>query len=126
MPIGNGGGRRGSSGILAMPNRRYAAAKPNSANPLTYSSRPIRSAPMSDYIQARITGITKDSAGAVLGTCSVKLFRTSDNAFLFETISDGSGNYSFIIGEAGPFYVVSYKVGAPDVAGTTLNTLVGT
>lgn len=126
MPIGSGGGIRGSPGILAMPGRRYAASAPNTNNPPTYSSCPIRRPPLSDYNSATITGVTKNSAGTALGNCVVQLFRTKDDAILFETTSDGSGNYRFTIGEAGPFYVVAYLAGAPDVAGTTVNTLTAT
>jgi hypothetical protein len=73
-----------------------------------------------------ISGITKDSTGTPLGNCAVALYRTVDDLFLERVTSDGSGNYSFSsvgLGEA--YYVVAYKAGAPDVAGTTVNTLVG-
>lgn len=72
-----------------------------------------------------ISGLTVDSGGAALGSCTVKLFRSGDSSFVAQTISDGSGNYSFTMGDnAGTFYVVAYKPGAPDVEGTTVNTLV--
>lgn len=74
----------------------------------------------------RISGVTRDSAGAALAACTVKLFRTRDNVFVTQKISDESGNYSFdnvSVGEQ--FYTVAYKAGSPDVAGTSLNTLVG-
>lgn len=72
-----------------------------------------------------ITGVTKNNAGAALGGCVVKLFNTATDILEQTTISDGSGNYSFVIDKTKSWYVVSYKAGAPDVAGTSVNTLVG-
>lgn len=75
----------------------------------------------------RIVGITRDSTGAVLGSCVVKLYRTSDDTLLQTTTSDAvTGAYEFrgtspVLTQ----YGVSYKTGSPDVAGTTVNTLVG-
>lgn len=75
----------------------------------------------------RIFGVTKDSTGAVLGSCTVTLFRTTDDLEIDKTISDASGNYEFRGAGGGTnYYVVAYKAGSPDVAGTTVNTLVGT
>jgi hypothetical protein len=74
---------------------------------------------------AAITGVTRDSTGAVLGSCTVHLFRTSDDVKVDTTTSDASGNYSFVrIADATTYYCVAYKAGSPDVAGTTVNTLV--
>lgn len=73
---------------------------------------------------SRITGITKDSTGAALGGCTVDLFTTVDDRQVGTTTSDGSGNYTLECSLAGPFYLVAYKPGAPDVSGTTLNTVV--
>lgn len=76
--------------------------------------------------QLFISGITKDSLGVALPACTVSLFRTSDNLFIQSVVSDGSGNYSFPgVGCGETYYVVAYKAGSPDVAGTTINTLVG-
>jgi len=74
--------------------------------------------------QFHVTGITKDSSGAVLPNCALALYRTQDDSVVSYTVSDGSGNYSFVCGP-GQHYVVAYKVGTPDVAGTTVDTLVG-
>ena len=72
-----------------------------------------------------ISGVTKDSSGAPLGGCAVHLFESATDAELAETVSDGAGNYTFALRtNSGFFYVVAYKPGAPDVAGTTVNTLV--
>ena len=71
-----------------------------------------------------ITGVTKDSTGAPLGNCVVHLFRTSDDALMYQTTSDGSGNFVFTCG-LDSYYIVAYLPGSPDVAGVTLNTLQG-
>ncbi len=73
-----------------------------------------------------IAGITRDDTGAILGNCAVKLFVTGADAEAYETTSDASGNFSFSNPGTGPFYIVAYKPGSPDVAGTTVNTLMPT
>lgn len=73
-----------------------------------------------------IAGVTRDSAGAPLGNCSIDLFRTSNDALACSVQSDGSGNYvSNPVGLGEKFYAVAYKPGSPDVAGTSVNTLTG-
>lgn len=73
-----------------------------------------------------ISGVTRDSAGSPLGSCSVQLYRTINDQVVEEVVSDGSGNYTFSpVGLGQLYYVVAYKQGSPDVAGTTVNTLVG-
>src|SRR3954469_7696551 len=75
-----------------------------------------------------LTGVTKDSSGAALGGCTVRVFRTADNSYIGATVSDAVGAYAFALptgGAADQYFVVSYLAGAPDVAGTTLNTLTG-
>lgn len=74
----------------------------------------------------RIFGVTKDSTGAALGSCIVDLFRTADDKLMDSVVSDGSGNYEFRSASLSTaYYVVAYKTGAPDLAGTTVNTLIG-
>lgn len=75
----------------------------------------------------RITGITKDSTGAVLGNCVVDWFNTADDRLLGTTTSDANGFYEFRSAGQPPnaYYLVAYKQGSPDVAGTTVNTLTG-
>lgn len=72
-----------------------------------------------------ISGVTQDSTGAALGVCTVNLFYTATNVLAQTTTSDATGNYSFVVDKTVSFYVVSYKTGAPDVAGTSINTLAG-
>jgi len=72
-----------------------------------------------------ITGVTKDSTGAALGNCTVTIFTTVDNMPRATYVSDAAGNYSISVdGNAQTRFAVSYKAGSPDVAGTTVNTLV--
>ncbi|MEY2855671.1 MAG: hypothetical protein RL030_2803 [Pseudomonadota bacterium] len=73
-----------------------------------------------------ITGITKDSAGAVLASCVVQLFRTVDDKIMDEITSSAAGVFEFrsASNPSNTHYIVAYKAGSPDVAGTTVNTLV--
>jgi hypothetical protein len=75
-----------------------------------------------DATPRTISGITRDSAGAALGGCTVWLFDTRAKTWLAEVISDGSGN--FVFGFSGPCFVVAYSSSGA-VAGVTLNTLAG-
>lgn len=136
MPIASGA--RGQPGVLAIPGRVLAL---DEGGMVSGSSVPRRGysmgvggryagagrlvfrSPKFSTINPRITGITKDSTGAVLGSCVVQLFRTVDDRFMFEAVSDGVGAYELTALGSGPFYIVAYKAGAPDVAGTTVNTL---
>lgn len=111
MPIA--AGALGQPGVLAIPGRRFLRGQP------------FRSAPFSaqnDFI----TGVTRDSNNAVLTGCAVELFRTLTDERILVTVSDGSGNYVFANPGSGPFYLVAYKAGAPDVAGTSVNTITAT
>jgi hypothetical protein len=73
----------------------------------------------------RLVGVSKDSSGNVLGACTVMAFRTVDKVFVGQTVSDASGNYDFRVPSLDAVFLVMYKAGAPDVAGTSVNTLVG-
>ena len=70
----------------------------------------------------RIVGVSRDSTGAALGACTIKVFRTSDDVLVASTTSDGSGNWTAYPNQQGPYYFVEYKAGAPDVFGTSPNT----
>ncbi len=75
-------------------------------------------------VATKITGVTRDSLGNALGNCTLELFYTATNTLAAVTTSDASGNYSFSIGPSLSCYIVAYLAGSPDVAGTTVNTLV--
>jgi len=73
-----------------------------------------------------ISGQTQTCSGAVLGSCTVLLFRTSDNVIIGTTTSDGAGNYSFTVSDGTTaYFLVAYYANAPDVTGATLNTIFG-
>ena len=74
-----------------------------------------------------LNGITEDLAGAPLANCQVLIFRTGDKSFIGETVSDGSGLWSFLCLKGGPFFFVEFKAGVPpaaDKAGASTNTIV--
>lgn len=82
----------------------------------------------------RLTGVCKDASGAPLAGVTCVAFRSTDNVansvYKYQQegsigISDAGGNYEIMVPTADTYFVVSYKAGAPDVAGTTVNTLVG-
>lgn len=109
MPFDSGA--IGAPGIVALPST------PNLGNFPKFRSTPLaQSNPV-------ITGVTRDSAGNPLGTCVVRCFRTSTNDFVATATSDVSGNFTVFATGTGPFYLVAYKDGTTDVAGTTVNTL---
>lgn len=85
----------------------------------------IETTPVFEERNFTITGVTKDSSGNPLGSCTVRLFNSATNVLAQTVTSDGSGNYSFIVDKTQAWYVVAYKAGAPDTAGTTVNTVVG-
>jgi hypothetical protein len=77
-------------------------------------------------IKWSISGVTKGGSGTPLGGCTVDVFLTATDQKLGTSVSDAVGNYSVNIGMAGmgqPCYCVAYLSGFPDVAGTTINTL---
>jgi hypothetical protein len=73
-----------------------------------------------------ITGVTRDSAGVALANCALNLFRSDTEQLIQRLTSDGSGNFTTNpVGLGIQYQIDAYKVGSPDVAGTTLNTLTG-
>jgi hypothetical protein len=72
-----------------------------------------------------ITGITRDSNGTPLGSVEVHVFRTSDDVEVAQVTSNALGVFSIQVQAGIAHYIVAYKTGTPDRAGTTLNTLVG-
>lgn len=71
-----------------------------------------------------ITGRTLDSGGAALATCAVDLFETLTDIRTGSTTSNGDGYFYFKAERGKTYYMVAYKAGGTDVAGTTVNTLV--
>lgn len=72
-----------------------------------------------------LSGQSQDSTGAALVGVTVDLFRTGDNSWVARTVSDGTGAWSFVLGDnAGTFYTREDLAGAPDLFGTSSNNLV--
>ena len=70
-----------------------------------------------------LSGVTLDSAGSPLGSCTTKLFRTVDDVKQAELTSDAvTGAFTFYAALGQAYYVVAFKNGNP--AGVSLNTLV--
>lgn len=73
-----------------------------------------------------ISGTTKDSAGSSLGNVELSFFYSEGDLLKGKTTSDAAGAYAMDVGcNSSKFYIVAYKPGSPDVAGTTVDTLIG-
>ena len=76
--------------------------------------------------QKHIAGVTRNSVGTALGSCVVESHLTADGSKIAVVTSDaGTGAFSVLAGSVAPHYLVAYKAGSPDIAGTSVNTLVG-
>jgi len=75
-----------------------------------------------------IKGTTFDNVGAPLANAVVQGFVTSTDAFVGQVTSNTDGTYILPTHNtaATAHYVVAYKAGSPDVAGTTVNTILPT
>jgi len=115
MPLANTCGRRPAMAL----KKRIGGVYPISAQARTIAMRSPKC-----YAAFSLSGVTRDSTGSALGSCVVKCFEAATDIEVGITTSDGSGNFSFSLGNnAGFFYLVAYKPGSPDVAGTSVNTL---
>lgn len=70
-----------------------------------------------------ITGRTLDSNGDPIGPCIVQGFLTETDEYIGAVSSNSLGEYILPTIYAGEHYLVAYKTGAPDIAGTTINTI---
>lgn len=104
-------------------------------NPLKteYAERPFTD--MNLYVRQlgalgmMFSGVSRDATGAVLAGCRVLVFREADKALVTETTSDGSGVWTTELvspSYAGPAFYVAYKVGPPDVFGSSAKDKIGT
>ena len=74
-----------------------------------------------------LTGTCYDSTGAVVAAAVVHIFDTATDTEQAQVTADGSGVYiAAALAVQGPLYAVAYHANAPDIAGTTLNTLMAT
>lgn len=75
-----------------------------------------------------IKGTCKDSVGSPVANAIVQGFRTDTDAFVGQVQAAEDGTYTLgtetVAGVQ--HYLVAYKAGSPDVAGTTVNTLTST
>ena len=69
-------------------------------------------------ITRTLAGVSRDSAGAALGLCTVELYH--GKVMVAGTTSDASGNYSFVNPGSGPFFVVMRKAGVAGISDETL------
>lgn len=83
--------------------------------------------PQGHTFRYAITGVSRDAAGSILPSCTLKLFRTSNDELVHQTISDPNTGVFTLFSQYYPdtHYIVAYKSGIPDVEGTTVNTLIG-
>lgn len=113
--------RRSKNGVLQV--RANAGISTPCGAWVTKPWPPLLRMTVGGYARYSLSGVSRDSSGVALGGCTVKVFLTGNDTKQFETISDGSGNWSIDVGaNPGPFYYVEYKVGSPDRAGTSINT----
>jgi hypothetical protein len=74
-----------------------------------------------------VMGRCVDSGSTPVPNAVVQIFRTSTDEFQRETTADQSGYYEAGTDKVGEgHYLVAYKAGSPDIAGTTVNTLTPT
>lgn len=75
-----------------------------------------------------IRGTCVDSGGTEVAGAIVQGFRTSDDAYVGQDVTRLDGTYTLATDTAAgtQHYLVAYKPGSPDVAGTTVNTLTPT
>lgn len=73
-------------------------------------------------------GVCVNASDVPVANPIVQAFRTSDDAFMGEAQANTDGTYIVPVASlAGvQHYLVAYKPGAPDIAGTTVNTLTNT
>lgn len=75
----------------------------------------------------KIIGTTLDAVGNPLGSVTIQGFLTVNDQYIGQTVSDSGGYYELPTPSAGAqHYLVAYKNGTTDVAGTTVNTIVPT
>lgn len=76
----------------------------------------------------RIKGSCVDNSDVAVANATVQAFVTATDAYAGEGISRLDGTYEVLVEQqtSTAHYLVAYKVGAPDIAGTTVNTLLPT
>ena len=72
-----------------------------------------------------VSGTTKDATGAALGGVTVDLYDAHTKTLVDTVVSDAGGAYVAGTPYSTAAFANAYLAGSPDVAGTTVNTLVG-
>ena len=72
-----------------------------------------------------IAGVTRDANGNPLGSCTVKVHRTSDGLLAWTGTSNALGYFEAYVPDTSNYYIVSFLAGSPDVAGATDNNIAG-
>lgn len=89
----------------------------------------LGSVPLPVLPTVTLAGVTRDNTGAVLPNCEVELYRRDQDQtfgiFVARAVSDGSGNFSFVVGPGQQYQHIAYLAGSPDRAGISLRTLAG-
>jgi hypothetical protein len=75
-----------------------------------------------------IRGTCVDASDVPIANAIVQAFRTTDDAFMGEVQGNTDGTYTVPVASVAgvQHYLVAYKAGSPDIAGTTVNTLTST
>lgn len=75
-----------------------------------------------------LRGLCVNESDVPVANAIVQAFRTSDDAFAGEVQANTDGTYVLGVqqSKATAHYLVAYKPGSPDIAGTTVNTLLPT
>lgn len=77
--------------------------------------------------QKFIMGSCKDSGGSPVSGAVVQCFLTANDTLVSEVTSNTNGTYEApTVYPGAAHYLVAYRPGSPDIAGTTVNTLTGT
>lgn len=115
------GSSSGLAGGIIMPAPKMVS----DVTPMTVKQRPPAIKLQLGQWRRAVYGLTKNSAGVLLPGCTVDLFDTATDTKRDSCVSDASARYEVSAYLDGPFYIVAYLAGSPDVAGTTVNTLIG-
>lgn len=75
-----------------------------------------------------LKGMCVDGSDVAVANAIVQGYRTSDDLYVGEVQANEDGSYALGVEQARstPHYLVAYKPGAPDIFGTTVNTLLPT
>lgn len=116
--------------IYAMQGKAVWTARPD--DPIAYT----RPSPVLEgsSTRLRIAGVTRDGTGAALGSCTVSVVNALEFQYANDpdvlsdpvvaiTTSDVSGNFAVEVRTPGPYQLMGYKSGSPDLAGITVNTV---